>query len=237
MKPNRLPTQLIPTLIHAAAWSPGLFLLFRSLTDQLSADPIQDLTKQTGKYALVFLFLSLSMTPLKTITHWSWTMTARKWFGVYAFFYAAIHLYIYIGLDYGFAWVYILPEVLQKPYLIVGTLALFILSLMAITSFRWWMDRLGRVWTYLHRLVYGAGGLVVLHFAWVRKGDLFALKGDVLEPFLYGLAFLLLMLLRIPGIRRKIVKRGKSGEEIKIKLFRQVRMVRRVRSANQGSAR
>jgi sulfoxide reductase heme-binding subunit YedZ len=220
-------------LIHTAAWAPGLFLLFRILTDQLTADPIQDVTLQTGKYALILLMASLSMTPLKNLSGWSWTMTARKWFGVYAFFYALAHFLIYIGLDYGFAWVYILPEVVQKPYLMVGSLAFLILNLLAITSFRWWMDRLGRVWTHLHRLVYGAGLLVVLHFAWVRKGDLFSLQGDMAEPFLYGIGFLALMVLRIPAIRRKLSLQRKKGQNLNQTDPGQ-RVVRRIQRPNAG---
>ena len=204
MKKFSLPKNLIYFLIHAAGWVPGLIILFRVWTDQLTADPIQALTLQTGTNALILLMASLSMTPLKNLFGWSWTMTARKWFGVYAFGYALIHLWIYVGLDYGFAWAFLIPEFLQKAYLWVGAAAFLILLVMASTSFRWWMDRLGRGWTYLHRLVYGAGVLVILHFAWVRKGDLFALQGDVLEPLLYGVFFLLLMVLRIPLIRNKL---------------------------------
>jgi sulfoxide reductase heme-binding subunit YedZ len=233
MKTLRPPTKLIPILIHAAAWIPGLVLLFRALTDQLTADPIQYTTLRTGKYALILLLASLAMTPLKNISGWAWTMTARKWFGLYAFLYALIHLTIYVGLDYGFAWVYIIPELLQKPYLMVGTGAFLILLAMAVTSFRWWMDRLGRIWTYLHRLVYGAGVLVILHFAWVRKGDIFTLKGDVLEPLLYGAVFILLLMLRIPWIRRRISIKQSLQRKIKSSNGDPI-VVRRVRSANQG---
>jgi sulfoxide reductase heme-binding subunit YedZ len=177
--------------------------------------------------------LSLSMTPLKTVSGWSWTANARKWFGLYAFFYALIHLLVFIGWDYGFAWQFIWPEILQKRYLIVGLSAFTILFLLAGTSFRWWTDRLGRGWTWLHRLVYAAGVLVILHFAWVKKGDIFTLKGDVIEPFIYGVIFLLLMLLRIPAIRRKM-STGRRRHRRKQQSTTGTVVVRRMKHTDQG---
>ncbi|MBI9050469.1 MAG: sulfoxide reductase heme-binding subunit YedZ [Anaerolineaceae bacterium] len=193
-------------LIHVAALASGLLLLIQYLTGSLNAYPIQEITFRTGKTALILLMISLSMTPLKTITGWSWTATVRKWAGLYAFFYAFSHMLVFVWWDYGFAWQYILPQIFSKRYLLVGASAIVILFLMAFTSYQWWVKRLGRGWTYLHRFVYVAGVLVVLHYAWVQKGDLFTLQGNVLQPFLFALYFILLMVLRIPFIRRKIVQ-------------------------------
>jgi sulfoxide reductase heme-binding subunit YedZ len=202
-------------IIHLAGLMPGLVLLTLYLTNQLNAYPIQEITFKTGKFALISLMISLSMTPLKTITGWSWTTTARKWAGLYAFFYAFVHMLVFVWWDYGLAWQYIWPQIFSKNYLIVGASAFVILTLMAATSFLWWQKVLGRAWNVLHRFVYAAGVLVVLHYAWVQKGDLFTLQGNVLQPFLFGLYFLFVMLLRFPPLRKRIVESRKVRERKK----------------------
>ena len=220
------------TIILTVALAPGAYLLYRYFSGHVTADPVQDMTQHSGKYALIFLMASLSMTPLKTITGWRWTMTARKWLGLAAFFYTVAHLFIYIGLDYGFAWEYIIPEVLEKRYLIVGVLAFVILLLLAATSFQWWINVLGRGWTRLHSLIYAAGVLVVLHYAWVNKGDIFALRGDVIEPLIYGGIYILLMVLRLPFVRKPIEKLRKQRR--RHSAGTQTVVVRRVQHADHG---
>ncbi|MFA5873373.1 MAG: ferric reductase-like transmembrane domain-containing protein [Anaerolineales bacterium] len=115
---------------------------------------------------------------------------------------ASLHVLTFAGLDYGFNLQLIGSIILKKPYAIVG-LATFILLLpLAVTSFRSWMKKLGRKWTNLHRLVYLAGVLDILHYAWAKKGNLFILSGDILQPLLWGLLLLLLLALRLTPVRR-----------------------------------
>jgi sulfoxide reductase heme-binding subunit YedZ len=108
----------------------------------------------------------------------------------------------FTGLDYGFNLQLIGGIVLKKPFAIVGFATFILLFALSITSFRWWQKRLGHKWTNLHRLVYFAGVLDILHYAWAKKGDIFRLSGDILRPLLWGVLLLLLLTLRLPPVRR-----------------------------------
>lgn len=191
--------------LHLAAWSPILWLAVRYFAGQLSVNPIQDLTQSTGKTALVFLVLSLSCTPLNTLLGLRWALRVRRTLGLYAFLYATIHFSIYVWLDYGFDLPLILQELSQKPYVIVGFTTGCILLVLAGTSFRFWQKRLGKNWKRLHRLVYLAGVLVILHYAWAKKGDLFRLQGEVWQPLAFGLLVLVLLTMRLPAVRNSLV--------------------------------
>jgi sulfoxide reductase heme-binding subunit YedZ len=118
--------------------------------------------------------------------------------------YATIHMLVFVGLDYGLSWPLIRDAILEKRYILVGALSFLMLLPLAITSFKYWMKRLGRNWTRLHRLIYLVAPLVVLHYAWAKKGDLFHLRGDILRPLAYGLIVILLLLFRLPPVRRAL---------------------------------
>ncbi len=189
-------------LIHLGAWLPAAQLLFQALTGDLTANPIQYLEQRTGRIALTLLLLSLAVTPLNTLFGWRELLPHRRTLGLYAFFYAAAHVIIFLDLDYGLAWGLITQTVLEKPYIIAGSVAFFLLIPLAITSFDIWKIRLGKTWKHLHRLVYLIAPLVILHYAWGEKGDFFRLSGEVARPWGYALLFALLMALRIPALRR-----------------------------------
>ena len=201
-------------LVHAAAWLPGLWLAWDFSMGNLSVNPIQDLERRTGKYALVLLILALSATPLNTLFGFRPAIKVRRALGLYAFLYAAVHLTIFLGLDYGFDWELLRLEILDKAYILAGLAAFLILLPMAVTSFRWWMKHLGKNWKRLHRMVYLAGVLVVVHYAWVVKGDVLRLQGDILQPLLFGALLALLLVVRIPAVRTRIAhvrQRAKSS--------------------------
>jgi methionine sulfoxide reductase heme-binding subunit len=189
-------------LVHLLSWAPLVWLLFDYATGNLTVNPIQEATIRTGKYALIWLVLSLACTPLNTLFGWRRALALRRPLGLYAFMYAAVHVFIFVALDYAFAWGLLLSEVALKPYIIVGVSAFSILFLLALTSFRWWMRRLGKHWKRLHRLVYLAAVLAVTHYAWAAKGDVLQLSGDTLQPFAFALAVGLLLLVRLPLVRR-----------------------------------
>jgi sulfoxide reductase heme-binding subunit YedZ len=202
MKKKRFtPLQL---LIHIGAWFPLARLVVEAITDNLTANPIQHIEQRTGRAAISLLFLSLAATPLYTLFGWKEPLQRRRIIGLYSFLYATIHVIIFADLDYGLAWSLILETVLQKPYILVGAAAFLLLIPLAITSFDIWKVRLGKNWTHLHKLVYVIALLVVLHYAWGKKGSLFTLQGDILLPLIYGLVLLLFMILRIPSVRRSI---------------------------------
>jgi sulfoxide reductase heme-binding subunit YedZ len=202
--PFRLRFTRLHLLMHLAALTPLGLLIFDAFTDNLTANPIQAATQRTGLYALSLLLVSLLVTPLYTLTRWGPVVKMRRPLGLYAFLYAAIHVSIFVGIDYAFAWNFMLREIPEKRYILVGLSAFLILAALAFTSSQYWMKRLGKSWKRLHKLVYLAGPLVILHFAWAVKGDLALLSGEVLQPLLYGLALVILLVLRLPPVRRRL---------------------------------
>jgi sulfoxide reductase heme-binding subunit YedZ len=190
--------------MHLGAWFPIARLVVEAFTHHLTANPIQHLEQRTGRAAITLLFLSLAATPLNSLFGWKEPLKRRRALGLYAFMYATIHVIIFADLDYGLAWSLILETILQKPYIIVGVLAFVMLIPLAITSFDIWKVRLKKNWKRLHQVIYFIAPLVVLHYAWGKKGNFFALQGDILKPLIYGLVLALLMVLRIPAVRRFI---------------------------------
>jgi methionine sulfoxide reductase heme-binding subunit len=196
--------------VHIGAWIPLAWLAWAYTTDHLTINPIQAATQQTGKFAITMLVLSLACTPLNTLFRWRGVLKVRRALGLYALMYAAIHVSILVGVDYGFDLSSLWGDLAGKPYILVGTATLLILIPLGITSTKGWKKRLGRGWRQLHRLIYIASLLAVLHFAWAKKGDLFSLRGDITQPLLYGAIVILLLILRIPFIRRGISQLGDS---------------------------
>ncbi|MFH1524381.1 MAG: protein-methionine-sulfoxide reductase heme-binding subunit MsrQ [Chloroflexota bacterium] len=194
----------LQVLVHLLGWLPLAWIAYIALTGGLSVNPIQDIEQRMGRTAVYFLIASLACTPLNTLFGWRELLKRRRALGLYCFLYASLHVLTFIGLDYGFNLHLITGIVLKKPYAIAGLTTFLLLLPLAITSFRWWMKKLGRKWTKLHRLVYLAGVIDILHYAWAKKGNLFTLSGDILRPLLWGLLLLLLLALRIPPIRRWI---------------------------------
>jgi methionine sulfoxide reductase heme-binding subunit len=199
VKPRFTPLQIA---MHLYAWSAIVILLFKFFTDNFSANPIQDLERATGRHAITLLLLALACTPINTIFKWSEPLKRRRALGLYALMYATIHLIIYLDLDYGLAWSRIVPEILQKPRLIVGFLAFLLMIPLGITSFDIWKKRLGKNWKRLHYLIYLIAPLAVLHYIWSKKGDILSLQGEVLKPAVYGLIVLIFLILRIPSVRK-----------------------------------
>jgi len=187
---------------HVYAWSEIVFLLYDFFTHQLTANPIQALEQRTGLHALTLLILSLACTPLNTLLGWRELLKRRRALGLYGFMYAAIHISIFLGLDFGFMWGLILQSILEKPYIVYGLSTFLLLIPLAVTSFDIWKVRLGKNWKRLHQIVYFIVPLGVLHYALSVKGDIFHLEGDIARPLIYSLAIIVLLLLRISFIRR-----------------------------------
>jgi sulfoxide reductase heme-binding subunit YedZ len=181
--------------VHIGALTPIALTIWNFWRGQLSVNPIQDVTFLTGWYALVLLILSLACTPLNTFLGWRWVLPLRKLFGLYAFLYASLHFLIFVGLDYGFDLELIWLTILEKRYVLVGFTAFLLLIPLAITSTKGWMRRLGKNWKRLHRLVYFISPLVIVHFVWL-------VKSDIRRPLAYGAVIALLLILRLPWVRR-----------------------------------
>lgn len=188
--------------MHLYAWSALVLILIDFITGNISANPIQELEQRTGRHAITLLVLSIACTPLNTLFRWSELLKRRRALGLYAFMYATIHVIIFINLDYGFAWSLILQTIVEKPYILVGLLALLMLIPLAMTSFDVWKKRLGKNWKRLHQTIYFIVPLALLHYAWGKKGDFFALQGEIIRPLIYTVIAVILLTMRIPPIRR-----------------------------------
>lgn len=201
-KKNRLPWLQIA--VHTGAWIPLAVLIYQFLTDRLTVNPIQAATQRTGDIALILLILSLACTPLNAYLKFSPALKVRRALGLYGYMYAAIHLLIFTGVDYGFNFKLILETIVEKRFVLIGIAAFLVLSILALTSFRWWMARMGKNWKRLHRLVYLVNLLVVLHFGLAVKGDLLRLQGDIGRPILAGVVVILLLFSRLPVVKKGI---------------------------------
>jgi sulfoxide reductase heme-binding subunit YedZ len=180
----------LKTLAHLLALLPLALLVIAVLQDTLGADPVAAITHKTGDWALRLVLLGLAMTPLRRLLGQAWPVRFRRLIGLYAFFYASLHLATYVVLDLGQYWSQILDDIVKRPYITVGFAAWLMLVPLALTSTKGWMRRLGRRWGQLHTLVYAVGALGVLHFLWLVKSDL-------REPLVYAGVLALLLGLRL----------------------------------------
>ena len=190
--------------IHVYAWSALVILIYQFFTNNLTANPIQALEQRTGRHAITLLVLSLACTPLNTLFKWSEPLKRRRALGLYTFMYATIRVLIFISLDYGIAWSTIVQTVFEKPYILVGVTGFMLLIPLAFTSFDIWKKRLGKTWKRLHQLTYLIAPLIVLHYAWSKKGDFFALQGEIIRPLIYGLIVILFLIMRISPVRKAL---------------------------------
>ena len=184
-------------LTHVGSLAPLAVLLWDAAQNRLTVNPIQAAERYTGKTALVLLVLSLACTPVNTLLGFKPALRVRRALGLYAFMYAAIHFVIFVGLDYGLDLGLIREAIFEKRYALVGLAAFLVMLPLAITSTKGWMKRLGRIWKRLHQWVYVAALLVIVHYVWL-------VKSDIREPLLYGAMVALLLLLRIPAVRRTV---------------------------------
>lgn len=187
---------------------PGAWLASDFLRDRLGANPIEEVIHRLGWWGLVFLMLSLAVTPVRRLTGWNRLVRHRRFVGLVAFGYLTAHFLSYVVLDQFFAWSYILEDIVERPFIMSGFAAWLLLIPLAITSTRRWIRRLGRRWVKLHRLVYVAGALGVLHFYW-------KVKADTREPLLFAVVLLMLLLLRIPMVRRWIIRLRKATVSVR----------------------
>jgi len=199
------PVAASKPLVFVLALVPLGLLAWRSWQGALGADPVAQLEHATGIWALRLLLATLCITPLRNLTGWNKLVRYRRMLGLFAFFYASLHLTVYLVVDLGGFWSQILTEIARKPFITVGFLAWLLLIPLAITSTKGMMRRLGRNWQRLHRLVYICAALAALHFLWqVKYGETIA----ALEPVVYAGIFLVLMLARVPAWLKRRSGRG-----------------------------
>lgn len=191
---GRLQLHWLQVVVHVGVALSLAWLAWQYLGGAFVVDPVREVQTFTGKAALVLLMLSLACTPLQTLTGWKAFTRVRRPLGLYSFAYAALHFANYLALDYGFDLGLLLQGIAEERYVIVGFAAGLVLLALALTSTRGWKKRLRKNWKRLHRLVYVAGILAVVHFLWLVK--------DTQEPLRYAVLLGLLLALRLPPVRR-----------------------------------
>lgn len=197
------PLRLVVNIVSGLLF---LFLVALYLTDNLGPNPIQKAQHLSGDIAIIMLLLSLSITPLRTLTGFNRIGPLRKTFGLNAFYYAAVHLLIFVGLDYQFNLAFILDAVGFRKYILVGLAAFLILLVMAITSIKKFKIMAGKAWKKIHSFVYLAGILVVFHYGWTMKGNFLSATGAVGWPVIAGSVLVILLILRFKPIKNWIVR-------------------------------
>ena len=169
---------------------PFIIITYKIFLNKLGPEPIKEITHHTGEWTLLFLIFTLSMSPLKQITNMNIWISVRRMLGLFAFFYASLHMLTYVGLDYRFDINEISKDILTKRFIFVGFAAWLLLVPLALTSSKKMMSILKQYWKKLHRLIYLIALLGVTHFIWL-------VKKDVTEPLIYLLIILFLLAFRI----------------------------------------
>jgi sulfoxide reductase heme-binding subunit YedZ len=184
-------------LVFALCLLPLSWLLYRVVQDQLGANPQEALIRATGDWALRFLVIVLAVTPLRELSGLSALARYRRMLGVFMYFYALLHFLSYSGFDMGFDVADIFNDIVKRPFILVGSLALLLLTPLAATSFNAAIRAVGaQRWQRLHRLVYAVAGLAILHFFWMRAG-----KNDFAEVLVYAGILALLLGWRLRKLR------------------------------------
>lgn len=194
---KRLGVHWLSMGVHLAGLAPLLYLGWAAVwQDLFQTDPIHHVMSITGKAALILLLLSLAGSPIRTLTGWRVGRQAPMLLGIYATFYAGLHLATFVGFDYRFDLQLLRSVLLDSPPVWAGIGAGLILLLLATTSTRGWQRRLGKNWNRLHYLVYLAGVLVMVHFWGMVK--------DSREPLGYAITLVLLLVLRLAPVRQAL---------------------------------
>ena len=194
IKPRWLATPALYTVLKALVFLIGLVplgrLIWLAFNDGLGANPIEFITRSTGTWTLVFLLITLSVTPLRRITGYNGLIRFRRMLGLFAFFYVCLHFTTYIWLDQFFDLSAIVKDVIKRPFITIGFASFVLLIPLAITSTNAMQRRLKRRWQQLHRLVYliAIGGVV--HYWWL-------VKKDITQPAIYALVLALLLGFRL----------------------------------------
>lgn len=191
--------RVLGRLLKPAVWIGGLLplalIVVAIVTGSILADPVKDVTHRTGIAALTLLLVTLAVSPIRKVTGWNGAIAARRPLGLFAFFYASLHFLVYLA-DQTFSWGYIVEDLAERPYATAGFAALVLLVPLAVTSTRGAIRRMGKGWQKLHRLVYLAVALALIHFLW-------GVKQDLREPLIYIAIFAALMAFRLPLLRGK----------------------------------
>jgi sulfoxide reductase heme-binding subunit YedZ len=179
--------------LFALALVPMTRLVWLAAADGLGANPVEFVVRSLGTWTLVFLCVTLAVTPLRWATGWAWVLRLRRMFGLFTFFYATLHLLAVAGIDLGFDWAAIVKDIVKRPFITVGFAAYVLLIPLAATSTNAMVRALGgRNWQRLHRLVYVIALLAIVHYWWHKAG-----KNDFAQPTVYAVVIGVLLGVRL----------------------------------------
>jgi sulfoxide reductase heme-binding subunit YedZ len=181
------PVVFLLAVLPAAYLGWQFWLAWTNQPNALGAEPVETLEHETGAWAIRFLAISLAVTPLRQLTGWSQLVKFRRMLGLFAFFYASLHLAVFAGLDLELQLGEVVAEIVKRPYITIGMAAWVMLLALALTSTRGAIRRLGgRRWNRLHQLVYVVAVAAVVHFWW-------SVKQDITDPLIFALIFTALL--------------------------------------------
>ena len=186
---------LLKVVLWASALAPAAYLLLGMFVypEWVGANPIEKLTHVTGMTTLVLLFVTLAVTPFRRLTGWNPVIRLRRPLGLFAFFYAFCHFCIWFVFDMVFNVTWMLEDIAERPFITVGFAAFVTLVPLAVTSTKGWIRRLGKRWATLHKGIYLAAILGVVHFYWF-------VKADTRLPLLFAAILVALFVLRSPRL-------------------------------------
>ena len=197
---------LLRLFTYLIGFTPTVWLVWRFLTDRLGANPIEETLHRLGDVSLIFLLVTLSITPLRSATGWNDLIKVRRPLGLFGFYYLTLHFLTYAVLDQTLDLEFIFEDVLERPYISIGFTAWILLIPLAVTSTKGWIRRLGKRWKKLHKLAYLATIMGVVHFYW-------QVKADTYWPTLAALLIIVLMVYRIRTLRPWVGSQlGRSGK-------------------------
>ena len=183
--------RLLKVLVFVVCLGPAFVLTWKGFHSELGANPIDVITRSTGRWTLTFLLITLAVTPLRRIAALPWLVRFRRMLGLFAFFYGSLHLMTYVWLDKFFDVHEMLHDIAKRRFITAGMTAWALMLPLALTSTAGWIRRMGgKRWRMLHRLIYLSAAAGVVHFIWLVKADL-------RRPFTYGAVLLALLAFRL----------------------------------------
>ena len=190
---------LIKRIVFVLALIPLVRLFVLGFFGNLTANPIEFITRSTGTWTITFLSMTLAMSPLRFITGWPQWLQFRKMLGLFSFFYAFLHFTIWYWLDHNLNFTFMINDVIKRPFITMGFIAFVIMSLLALTSNQMAMRFLGVKWKMLHRFIYLIGILALVHYYWHKQG-----KNDFAVVYIYAGIIFSLLIIRIPFVKKLI---------------------------------
>lgn len=189
----------IKVIIHFCALVPFVWTFYQAITDQLGGDPVESILHFTGIGAFNLLLLSLLISPLAKKLKAGQLVKTRRLLGLYSFFYAISHFLSFLFFELQLEWQLLISEIVKRPYITVGFVALLILTLLSLTSTSWSQRKLGATWQKLHNWVYLSGILIALHYIW-------SVKSDIIQPSIYWILLVVLLYSRKTKLTKWIKK-------------------------------